>query len=66
VWVELPRGVDSLELHRLALEQGISLAPGPIFSPRREFRNCVRLNYGHPWSPEADRAIAKLGQLVRG
>jgi DNA-binding transcriptional MocR family regulator len=65
VWVELPRGVDSLELHRLALEQGISIAPGPIFSPRREFRNCVRLNYGHPWTPDLDRAIGKLGQLVR-
>jgi len=24
----------------------------------------VRLNYGHPWTPELDRAIAKLGQLV--
>jgi DNA-binding transcriptional MocR family regulator len=66
VWVELPRGTDALELHQLALEQGISLAPGPIFSPRREFRNCVRLNYGHPWTPELDCAIAKLGQLVRG
>lgn len=64
VWVELPRGVDALEVHRLALEQGISIAPGPIFSPRREFKNCVRLNYGHPWTPELDRAIAKLGQLV--
>lgn len=66
VWVELPRGVDTLEVHRLALEQGISIAPGPIFSPRREFRNCVRLNYGHPWTPELDRAIATLGQLVQG
>jgi DNA-binding transcriptional MocR family regulator len=66
VWVELPRGVDTLELHRLALEQGISIAPGPIFSPRREFRNCVRLNYGHPWTPELDRAIARLGELVSG
>jgi DNA-binding transcriptional MocR family regulator len=66
VWVELPRGVDTLEVHRLALEQGISIAPGPIFSPRREFRNCVRLNYGHPWTAELDRAIAKLGQLVGG
>lgn len=64
VWVELPRGADALELHRLALEQGISIAPGPIFSPRREFRNCVRLNYGHPWTPELDRAIARLGQLA--
>jgi DNA-binding transcriptional MocR family regulator len=64
VWVELPRGVDCLELHRLALEQGISVAPGPIFSPRREFRNCVRLNCGHPWSGELDRAVQRLGELV--
>jgi DNA-binding transcriptional MocR family regulator len=65
VWVELPRGVDALEVHRLALDQGISVAPGPIFSPRREFRNCLRLNYGHPFTPELDRAVARLGQLVR-
>jgi DNA-binding transcriptional MocR family regulator len=65
VWVELPRGVDALEVHRLALEQGISVAPGPIFSPRREFRNCLRLNYGHPWTAELDRAIATLATLVR-
>ncbi len=64
VWVELPRGVDALEVHRLALDQGISVAPGPIFSPRQEFRNCLRLNTGHPWTPELDRAIARLGQLT--
>jgi DNA-binding transcriptional MocR family regulator len=66
VWVELPRGIDALEVHRLALERGISVAPGPIFSPRREFRNCLRLNTGHPWTAELDRAIATLGQIVRG
>jgi DNA-binding transcriptional MocR family regulator len=64
VWVELPRGADALEVHRLALEQGISVAPGPIFSPRREFRNCLRLNYGHPWSAENERAIVKLGRIA--
>jgi DNA-binding transcriptional MocR family regulator len=64
VWLELPRGVDSLEVHRLALEQGISVAPGPIFSPRREFRNCLRLNYGHPWTADFDRAMAKLARIV--
>jgi DNA-binding transcriptional MocR family regulator len=65
VWVELPRGVDTLELHRAALDRGISIAPGPLFSPRREVRNCLRLNYGHPWTPGFDRAIAQLGELLR-
>ncbi len=64
VWLELPRGVDGLELHRRALEQGISMAPGPIFSPRREYRNCLRLNYGHPWTADLDRGIQRLARLA--
>jgi DNA-binding transcriptional MocR family regulator len=64
VWLELPAGVDSLELHRRALEHGISVAPGPIFSPRREYRNCIRLNYGHPWTPVLENAIQQLAKLA--
>ena len=64
LWLELPRGVDSLELHRRALEHGISLAPGPIFSPQREYRNCIRLNSGHPWTPELERAVQRLARLA--
>jgi len=63
VWLELPHGVDSLDLHRRALKHGISIAPGPIFSPRREYRNCVRLNYGHPWNAELDRAVRQVARL---
>jgi DNA-binding transcriptional MocR family regulator len=63
VWLELPPGTDSLELHRRALEHGISIAPGPIFSPRREYRNCVRLNYGHPWSADLERAVRQVARL---
>ncbi len=66
LWLEFARGVDTLEVHRLALEQGISVAPGPIFSPRREFRNCLRLNCGHPWTAEIERAVEKLGRIVSG
>ncbi len=65
LWVEFAAGFDTLRLHRDALAQGISLAPGPIFSARRDFRHCVRLNYGHPWRPELEAAMATLGSLVR-
>jgi DNA-binding transcriptional MocR family regulator len=65
LWVELAEGVDSLEVHRRALESGITVAPGPMFSARREFRNCLRLNYGHPWTAQMDRAIAELGRIIR-
>lgn len=64
LWVELPRGVDALELHRLALTQRISIAPGPIFSAKQKYRNFVRLNCAHPWSEAIEQAVVTLGRLV--
>ncbi|MCY1246737.1 HTH-type transcriptional regulator NorG [compost metagenome] len=37
LWLEFPEQVDSLRLFQLALAQGISIAPGPIFSATRRF-----------------------------
>ncbi|HSV57489.1 MAG TPA: PLP-dependent aminotransferase family protein [Variovorax sp.] len=66
LWVELPAGVDALELHRLALSQNISVAPGHIFSGDRRFRHHVRLNYGHPSSAQLEPALRTLGKLAAG
>ena len=64
LWVELPDGCDALALHRQALAQGISLAPGPIFSASRAFTHCIRLNYGHDWNERTEDALARLGTLA--
>jgi DNA-binding transcriptional MocR family regulator len=63
-WIELPQEVDVLKIHRTALAVGISIAPGPIFSAQRKYRNYIRLNYGHEWSQKVDDAIAILGKLI--
>jgi DNA-binding transcriptional MocR family regulator len=65
LWIELPDGVDAVELHRLALADGISIAPGPIFSARRAFSHCIRLNYGHPWTATSDAAVARVTAILR-
>lgn len=65
LWVEMPRGTDSLQLHRRALEQGISIAPGAIFTARDRYSHCLRLNYGHPQDRRVLRALKTLGQLAR-
>ncbi len=65
LWLELPAGHDAIDIHQRALEQGFSIAPGPIFSARRAYRNCLRLNYGHPWTPAADAAVRALAKLLR-
>ena len=43
-WVELPARIDTLRLHRAALDHGISIAPGPLFSSSGAFGNYLRLN----------------------
>src|ERR1041384_2015346 len=65
LWVELPAGVDALRLHAKALAEKISLAPGPMFSPRESYRNCIRLSFGEPWSPQIERAIGVLAYVVK-
>ena len=65
LWLELPEQVDSLKVFQIALAQGISVAPGPIFSPTRRFKNCIRLNYGTPWSDTSERAMETLGKIIR-
>ena len=64
LWVELPEGCDALHIHRQALAQGISVAPGPIFSASHAFTNCLRLNYGHTWNARTEQALATLGQII--
>ncbi len=64
LWFEFPKQVDSLRLFKLALAQGISLAPGPIFSANRQFGNCARLNCGHPWTSRSEDAMATLGRII--
>jgi DNA-binding transcriptional MocR family regulator len=64
LWVELPQGIDSLELMDRALAEGISVSPGPMFSPRQRYRNYIRLNCGYPWSPRFEQAIRTLGRLM--
>ena len=63
LWVQMPDYVDSLELYKQALQAGITLAPGYMFSATEQYRNFIRLNAAW-WSYETDRAMRRLGELV--
>jgi DNA-binding transcriptional MocR family regulator len=64
LWVEFPRGVDSMELYQKALEKNISVVPGPLFSPKGQFNQCIRLNCGHAWSERIEAAMITIGQIA--
>ena len=64
MWVELPAGISALKLHDRALEAGIAIAPGPIFSARQGYESCIRLSSGVVWSPRIEAAVATLGRIA--
>ncbi|TDA44624.1 PLP-dependent aminotransferase family protein [Burkholderia pyrrocinia] len=64
LWIELPPRVDAMHLFGDAMESGVSIAPGPIFSATGGFRRYLRLNYGRPWTPAVERAMETIGTLA--
>jgi DNA-binding transcriptional MocR family regulator len=64
LWVELPERVDAMTLYARALEEGITLGPGNMFSARGSFNHFIRLNYSYPWSAAIETAVKRLGRLA--
>lgn len=65
LWIELPTGVDTLAMHPAAIKHGINTAPGPLFSVKDRYHNCLRLNCGIPWSDRIEAALRTLGTLAK-
>ena len=63
MWVEMPETVDAIMLYEQAKAQGITIAPGSIFSVEGKYRNCVRINAAC-WTPAVEVAIETLGRLA--
>lgn len=63
-WIEVPPPFDAMIFYRAALEKGISIAPGPIFSPSNRFSHAFRLSVGCKLTPEIQRAIQALGRIA--
>jgi DNA-binding transcriptional MocR family regulator len=64
LWVQMPENVDSLELYKMALQSGITLAPGHVFSATSQFSNFIRLNAA-VFNYATERALERLGQMIK-
>ncbi|HSH43016.1 MAG TPA: PLP-dependent aminotransferase family protein [Arenicellales bacterium] len=64
LWVELPAGTDAMELFDRAMEHGIGITPGVVFSSSGKYRNFIRLNAGNPWDERIDNAVRTVGRLA--
>ena len=64
LWVEMPVGTDSIKLYNRALELGISIVPGPLFSLSGKYRNYIRLSAAL-WTERIESGIRTLGELAQ-
>ena len=64
VWVELPAGFDALALYQDALDEGILISPGHLYSASERYRNHLMFN-GSCSSEAALAAVQRLGKIVR-
>jgi len=65
LWIECANHVDAEVLYERAMQQNICIAPGPMFSASRKYRNFIRLNAAVPWTSTTEKALAKLGLLIK-
>lgn len=66
LWIQLPTGSDAQRLYNVALDNGISIAPGPLFSSNGRYGDHVRLSCGLPWDERLAQGMVCLGKLVSG
>lgn len=71
LWVELPtenlvsKNFDTYELTLRLLEEKIAITPGKIFTTTSKYKNCLRLSSGGLWSPQKEKALKRVGELIK-
>lgn len=66
LWLEMPKGFNSMRLYQEALNQRIAIAPGVMFSASGQcYGSCFRLNTAVLWSDTVDLAMQTLGKLAK-
>ncbi len=64
IWLELDKKVDSMLLYEQAIQESISIAPGPLFSISGQYKNFIRINYGTVSRQQLEQALIILGRLI--
>lgn len=64
LWIQLPAGGDAQQLFNTSLDNGIGIAPGPLFSSTGSYGDHLRLTCGLPWDERLAQGMISLGKLV--
>ncbi|SIS68859.1 PLP-dependent aminotransferase family protein [Neptunomonas antarctica] len=60
LWLQLPQGINTLSAYGAALNKGVVITPGALFSSTDHYRNCLRLSFLHPLTASRQEALKIL------
>ena len=64
LWLEFQDSVDTVKLYKSALDIGVILTPGRLFTAQESYRNALRLSFAYPWTQSRIDALERLGDLL--
>lgn len=64
LWVRCRSHVDTSRFFQQAISEGVSFAPGEVFSLSGKYKNYMRISYGVQWCERVEKAIQSLGKMV--
>lgn len=62
LWIELPAQISSDALFDAALQDGILISPGLMYSNTGRYEHFIRLNCGQPYSDVLETAVKRVGE----
>ncbi|RJG04820.1 PLP-dependent aminotransferase family protein [Noviherbaspirillum cavernae] len=64
LWLELPNKLSSDKVFEAAMQEGILVAPGAMFSNSSRFDHFLRISCGFPHTRDIEEAMRRLGGIV--
>ncbi len=64
LWVELNKKINTTELYEQLIREGISIAPGRMFTLQELYNHCLRLSYGLLWNEHREAALQRIGTAI--
>lgn len=65
IWIELEKTIDTTEIYKHAIKEGIIITPGILFSSNKQFSHCMRLSFVHEITGKRLTALKKIGNLIK-
>lgn len=64
IWVELPAGVDTVEMFQRLLQEQICVTPGALYSLSNRYNHALRLSCCYPFNERYTYALKRAGALA--